>query len=128
MTETAAQTLPCDHEGVGRPGCPVCDPAARARTYEVHATAQWTPTPQARELKHLALHVAKTAGKICSLAEKLDHGPVDPRLFLDLVGKDVPDLVILAAMFQSAVEPHGYKFDLNDAVDHRSRELARRAP
>lgn len=127
MTETAAQTTPCDHEGVGLPGCVVCDPAAsRAHAYELHATARWTGTPQARDLKHLALHVAKTAGKICSLAEDLDHGPVESKRFLDLVAKDVPDLVILAAMFMDAAEAHGYKFDLNDAVDHRSRELAAR--
>lgn len=133
----ATHYLPPDIRGNGIYLCAGCsrgEPSrltlaqACAHAYELHATARWTGTPQGQDLKHLALHVAKTAGKICALVEKLDHGPVDQRLFLDLVGKDVPDLVILAAMFMDAVEPHWHRFDLNDVVDHRGREISRRAP
>lgn len=93
----------------------------KSSRYAVNCVAAWTDTPQARDLKHLALHVAKKAGKLAALAEDMDHAPVGPERMKKLDEADIPDLVILAATLADA-----RNLNLNAAVERRGRELTER--
>lgn len=96
------------------------------RAYRFDATARWSDAPQGRDFKHLALHVAKKAGKLCAVAEELDHegDPQDATktnweaVWARIENDDIPDLAILAAML---AEQRG--IDLNDAIERRGKAL-----
>lgn len=82
------------------------------RTYTFKVT--WSDDRLSKDRKHLALHIAKAAGKVAGLEEERDHLGRGYTIH-EVFEKAIPDLVILACMYAE-----GAGADLEDLVKART--------